>query len=199
MSQLKVWIIDHRDSFTYNLAELLRSLHQPVSVIKNEEALPRLSDCRPDLLILSPGPGIVTDAKHAPTFSLLEQTPPSVPVLGICLGHQIIGTFFGATLAPVHPPLHGVEETAIQQADDPLFHGIPAHFPVGLYHSWRLSRDSMPDCLAVTSADREGHILSFKHKTKNMRGVQFHPESFLTAQGAAIMQNCLDLARRQYI
>lgn len=192
MSQPNVWIIDHRDSFTWNLAELIKKtgLAEP-RVIPNDTAdLPALL-LPGEPVILSPGPGTVYDQTHKATFRLLQLLPTSTPVLGVCLGHQILGIHFGAELEQIIPPLHGCRATAVIQQDSPLFHNLPSPFAAGLYHSWRLSVKNWPSCLDITATDAEGHILGLRHRTRPMHGIQFHPESILTPDGLTIMNNFL--------
>lgn len=198
MSQQNVWIVDHKDSFTYNLVELVRKAGDAcIRVMGNEEAVFLLGREPVDRIILSPGPGVVTDASHAATYALLEKLPSHIPVLGVCLGHQIIGVFSGASLEQVKAPLHGVQEKLYQEKSNQepvfLYEGLPHSFDVGLYHSWRLSSKGLPECLSVTARDEAGSILSIQHREKNWHGIQFHPESILTPQGLPVMRNFLSL------
>lgn len=200
MSQQNVWIVDHKDSFTYNLVELVRKAGDScIRVMDNEEAVFLLEREAVDRIILSPGPGVVTDASHAATYALLENLPSSIPVLGVCLGHQIIGVFSGASLEQLKAPLHGVQEKLCREKPDKkailLFEGMPHSFDVGLYHSWRLSSKGLPDSLSVTARDEAGNILSIQHREKNWHGIQFHPESILTPEGLQLMKNFLSLPR----
>lgn len=198
MSQQNVWIVDHKDSFTYNLVELVRRAGDScIRVMDNEEAVFLLGREPVDRIILSPGPGVVTDVSHAATYALLKKLPSGIPVLGVCLGHQIIGVFFGASLEQLKAPLHGVQERIYQEKPDKetilLYGGMPYSFEVGLYHSWRLSSKGLPECLSVTARDEIGNILSIQHREKNWHGIQFHPESILTPEGVQLMKNFLYL------
>lgn len=198
MSQQNVWIVDHKDSFTYNLVELVRRAGDScIRVMDNEEAVFLLGREPVDRIILSPGPGVVTDVSHAATYALLKKLPSGIPVLGVCLGHQIIGVFFGASLEQLKAPLHGVQERIYQEKPDKetilLYEGMPHSFEVGLYHSWRLSSKGLPECLSVTARDEIGNILSIQHREKNWHGIQFHPESILTPEGVQLMKNFLYL------
>lgn len=202
MSQQNVWIVDHKDSFTYNLVELVRKAGDScIRVMDNAEASFLLGREPVDRIILSPGPGVVTDASHAPTYALLEKIPSHIPVLGVCLGHQIIGVFSGASLEQVKAPLHGVQERLYREKSHKaailLYEGLPHSFEVGLYHSWRLSSKGLPECLSVTARDEAGNILSIQHREKNWHGIQFHPESILTPEGLQLMKNFLFLAENR--
>ncbi|MEG1938548.1 MAG: aminodeoxychorismate/anthranilate synthase component II [Akkermansia sp.] len=201
MSQtnLNVWIIDHQDSFTYNLVELIRKAgisNINVYPVTSSDFLTNIGHA--DRIILSPGPGVVDDPEYSQSLDILRLAPPNVSILGICLGHQIIGTFFGAKLEQVMPPQHGYETTAIQRNEqnepgnnNQLFKGIPHHFKVGLYHSWRLDASTIRPPLLITATDQEGHILGIQHKTRKIQGIQFHPESILTPDGLTLMKNFL--------
>ena len=184
MSQPNVWIIDHRDSFTWNLAELAATTGMAVPrVVPND--FPGLEEAvrKGEKVILSPGPGVVHDFCHRATFRLLRRLPPDIPVLGVCLGHQILGVCFGAALEQLPGP-------------SPLFAGLPEEFPAGLYHSWRLSRESWPDELIVTAEDGRGHIQAIRHRTRPLYGIQFHPESILTPSGSLMLRNFLALSQK---
>lgn len=202
MSQQNVWIVDHKDSFTYNLVELVRKAGDScIRVMDNEQAAFLLGREPVDRIILSPGPGVVTDALHSWTYALLEKVPSCVPLLGVCLGHQIIGVFSGASLEPLKAPLHGVQEKLYREKSDKeailLYEDMPHSFEVGLYHSWRLSSKGLPECLSVTARDEAGNILSIQHQEKNWHGIQFHPESILTPQGLLLMKNFLSLTENR--
>ena len=194
MNLPNVWIIDHKDSFTWNLAELVRATGMATPQIipndsRNIDPIIRSGE----KIILSPGPGIVHDSCHQPTFRLLERLPESTPLLGICLGHQIMGVHFGAQLEQLASPLHGCREDAIHTEESPLFAMIPSKFETGLYHSWRLSRHPLPDCLCITAQDQQGNILAIQHHSRPWFGIQFHPESILTPLGGSTLSNFLSL------
>ena len=115
------------------------------------------------------------------------------PILGVCLGHQAIGEAFGGKLENLSDVFHGVATPAHIVSDDPLFSGLPADLTVGRYHSWVVSKDGFPDCLEIIAESDEGQIMALRHKTLNIRGIQFHPESVLTPDGRKMLQNWLFL------
>lgn len=195
MSQPNVWIIDHRDSFTWNLAELIRAAGTAVPrVVPNDAPELKQAIQAGEKLILSPGPGMVGDACHRATFRLLDKLPPATPVLGVCLGHQILGVHFGAELEQLPLPLHGAQATMHRKRECPLLHGLPEEFQAGLYHSWRLSSRFWPEDLLVTATDAEGNVQAMRHRTRPLYGVQFHPESILTPEGVLLLKNFLSLS-----
>lgn len=194
MSQPNVWIIDHRDSFTWNLAELVRSTGLAVPrVVPNDFPVLEQAARKRDKIILSPGPGVVHDPCHQATFRLLNQLPPDVPVLGVCLGHQMLGVHFGATLEQLPEPLHGARAIIRRREESPLFSRLPGEFPAGLYHSWRLARSPWPDDLIVTAEDGRGTVQAIRHRSRPVYGIQFHPESILTPSGSLMLRNFLTL------
>lgn len=194
MSQPNVWIIDHRDSFTWNLAELVRVTGMAVPrVVSNLSPELEQAVQAGEKLILSPGPGTVKDECHQATFRLLDRLPPCTPVLGVCLGHQILGIRFGARLEHLSQPLHGVREPIRRTESCPLLEGLPEEFSAGLYHSWRLAATPWPEELVVTARDSGGNIQAIRHRFRPLYGIQFHPESILTPDGKSLLRNFLSL------
>ena len=200
---MKIVIIDNYDSFTYNLSHLVKELGAEVTVLRNDQF--RLEDLEAfSKIILSPGPGIPSEAGLL--LDVIREYAGRKPILGVCLGHQAIGEAFGGQLENLSDVFHGVATPChIVQEDrdtagakgtsalDPLFAGLPADITVGRYHSWVVSQDDFPDCLEVTAVSDEGQIMALKHKTLNVRGIQFHPESVLTPGGKQMLQNWLFL------
>jgi len=185
---MNIAIIDNYDSFTYNLAHLLKSLGAGVTVLRNDQfQLPQLEAY--DLLVLSPGPGIPSEAGLL--LDVIRHYAGRKPMLGVCLGHQAIGEAFGARLENLSDVFHGVATPCHLVADDPLFARLPATFTVGRYHSWVVARQGLPQCLEVLAESDEGQIMSLRHKTLPIWGIQFHPESVLTPQGRQIAENFL--------
>ena len=183
---MNILLIDNYDSFTYNLVQLAEQAGAQVTVVRNDRF--RLSEAEKyDKLLLSPGPGIPSEA------GLLMETirtfAPTKPILGVCLGHQAIGEVFGAQLTNLTEVFHGVQTDINLVTDDYLFEGLPRRLAVGRYHSWVVSRESLPDSLEITAVSDEGQIMALRHRTLDVRGVQFHPESVLTPQGATIIRN----------
>lgn len=186
---MKVTIIDNYDSFTYNLAHLVKELGAAVTVVRNDQF--RLDDlATADKLILSPGPGIPDQAEL--TLPTIQRYAGKKPILGVCLGHQAIGQHFGGSLVNLSEVYHGVQTPAqIIATDDYIFKGLPATINVGRYHSWVVSTESLPNCLQVTALSPEGHIMALRHREYDIHGIQFHPESILTPNGKAIIENWL--------
>ena len=186
-------LIDNYDSFTYNLVQLVEQAGARVTVLRNDRfALPDLSVY--DKLLLSPGPGIPSEAGLL--LPVIKAYASSKPILGVCLGEQAIGEAFGAKLCNLSEVFHGVQtEISLpspqhpELADDYLFDGQPPRMAVGRYHSWVVSRDGLPDTLAVTAVSDEGLIMGLRHRTLDVHGIQFHPESVLTPLGERIIRN----------
>lgn len=185
---MKTVIIDNYDSFTYNLAHLVKELGAEVSVVRNDQF--RLSELKPfDKIILSPGPGIPTEAGLL--MDVIDAYAPVKPILGVCLGHQAIGEYFGGKLTNLSQVFHGIASTISITAPDYIYKELPAQVQVGRYHSWVVDNEGLPDCLEVTSVSEEGQIMSLRHKQYDVRGIQYHPESVLTPEGRKIIVNWL--------
>ena len=186
---MKIIIIDNYDSFTYNLAHLVKQLGAEVDVVRNDQfALPLLEAY--DKIILSPGPGIPSEAGLL--LDVIKTYAGKKPILGVCLGHQAIGEVFGTKLTNLSQVYHGVATDCEQLGNDYLFDGMPSHFEVGRYHSWVVSKEQFPDCLEITAMSPDGEIMGLKHRQYDVHGIQFHPESVLTPMGKTIMKNWLD-------
>ena len=185
---MKTVIIDNYDSFTYNLAHLVKELGAEVSVVRNDQF--RLSELKPfDKIILSPGPGIPTEAGLL--MGVIDAYASVKPILGVCLGHQAIGEYFGGKLTNLSQVFHGIASTISITAPDYIYKELPAQVQVGRYHSWVVDNEGLPDCLEVTSVSEEGQIMSLRHKQYDVRGIQYHPESVLTPEGRKITANWL--------
>ena len=192
---LRCVIIDNYDSFTYNLAHLLKQLGADVTVLRNDQfALHDLETY--DKIVLSPGPGIPCEAGLL--LDVIRTYAGRKPILGVCLGHQAIGEVFGAKLENLSDVFHGVatEGTVVGEERDALFDGATHdgdRITMGRYHSWVVSRDGFPSCLQVTAESDEGQIMALRHRQYDIRGIQFHPESVLTPQGHVILKNWLQM------
>lgn len=187
---MKIAIIDNYDSFTYNLSHLIKELGVEVTVLRNDQFA--LADLQPyTKIVLSPGPGIPSEAGLL--CDVIRAYAGKKPILGVCLGHQAIGEVFGAQLENLSDVFHGVATPCHIVADDPLFGGLNSEITVGRYHSWVVSKEQFPDCLEVTAVSDEGQIMAMRHKTLNVRGIQFHPESVLTPDGKKMILNWLYL------
>ena len=187
---MKIVIIDNYDSFTYNLAHLVKALGTEVTVLRNDQF--QLADLQQySKIILSPGPGIPSEAGLL--LDVIRTSADRKPILGVCPGHQATGAAFGAKLENLSDVFHGVATEGTQLGNDAIFSGLPRRITMGRYHSWVVSRDGFPDCLEVTALSDEGQIMALKHKELNVRGIQFHPESVLTPDGKKMLQNWLFL------
>ena len=187
---MKIVIIDNYDSFTYNLSHLVKELGAEVTVLRNDQF--ELSDLEPySKIILSPGPGIPSEAGLL--CDVIRTYADRKPILGVCLGHQAIGEVFGGKLENLSDVFHGVATEGTQFGNDALFSGLPQRITMGRYHSWVVSKEGFPECLEITAESDEGQIMALRHKTINVRGIQFHPESVLTADGRKMLQNWLFL------
>ena len=183
---MKLLILDNYDSFTYNIVHAVRELGVEPTVRRNDRITLDEVDAF-DKIIISPGPGVPSDAGILP--QLLERYAESKPILGVCLGHQAIGERFGARLRNLPQVYHGIRSTITVTVPDYIFAGLPEHLEVGRYHSWVVDSKGLPDCLEVTAVSPDGEIMAMRHRTLDVRGVQFHPESILTPQGLTIIKN----------
>ncbi len=187
MSRVKILLIDNYDSFTYNLVEVIRQQmpEVQVNVIRNDKL--ELEDVAAyDKVLLSPGPGVPKDAGIMP--ELIKYYAPTKPIFGVCLGHQAIGEAFGSELLNMKSVLHGIQ-TQIDLYDHYVFEGIPSAVNVGRYHSWLIDESTLSQELRITARDKNGQIMAIAHKTYDVSGVQFHPESVMTPEGAKMMRN----------
>lgn len=185
---MKIAIIDNYDSFTYNLRHLVNELGAEVTVMRNDRyAIGQLEPF--DKLIFSPGPGIPSEAGFMP--ETIKAYAGRKPMLGVCLGHQAIGEAFGARLTNLSEVFHGVATEGTQLGNDYIFGSLPHRITMGRYHSWVVSSEGLPECLEVTAESDDGLIMGLKHRSYDIHGIQFHPESVLTPQGRTIMANWL--------
>ena len=186
---MKSVIIDNYDSFTYNLRHIVNELGVDVDVLRND-AFDIESIAQYDKIILSPGPGIPREAGLMP--AVIHRYSGETPILGVCLGHQAIGEAFGAKLINLSEVFHGVQTPVEIIGNDSIFNGLGHEILVGRYHSWVVDANRLPECLEITATSREGLIMALRHKTYDIHGIQFHPESVLTPQGKRIIANFLN-------
>lgn len=199
---MKIAMIDNYDSFTYNLVHLVKELGAEVTVMRNDCF--ELPDLEPyDKIMLSPGPGIPTEAGKM--MDVIDRYAGRTPILGICLGEQGIGEYFGGRLVNLSEVFHGVQTPAhivefrsetdpmAEPKVDPVFRGLNRDILVGRYHSWVVDGESLPDCLEVICYSNEGQVMGLRHKEYDVRGLQFHPESILTPDGKKIIKNWIEL------
>src|SRR5215216_3411891 len=201
---MKILVFDNYDSFTYNLVHLVQKIcGSKVDVYRNDEiSLEKVQEY--DKIILSPGPGIPEEAGML--LPLIKEYAASKSILGVCLGHQAIGEAFGGTLVNLSTVYHGVATNIVNREssivnerpdsrltihDSRLFEGLPDNISVGRYHSWIISEENFPEELEITARDEKNYIMALQHKTYDVQGVQFHPESVLTPDGETILRNWL--------
>jgi anthranilate synthase component II len=195
---MKILVFDNYDSFTYNLVHLVQKVvKDKLDVFRNDQIpLDKVKDY--DKIILSPGPGIPKEAGLL--LPLIKEYAATKSILGVCLGHQAIGEAFGGSLINLSTVYHGVstpvrivkrQTTNSEQITNDLFFGLPDEIEVGRYHSWIVSDENFPAELNITARDENGYIMALQHKTYDVQGVQFHPESVLTPDGETILRNWL--------
>ena len=185
---MKTVIIDNYDSFTYNLAHLVKELGAEVDVLRNDKfELEELE--KYDKIILSPGPGIPEEAGLL--LEVILTYAGRKPILGVCLGEQAIGQAFGGKLTNLSEVFHGIQTNVKIKNKDYIFSGLPTEIPVGRYHSWVVDTDGFPEELVITAISSEGQIMALKHREYDIHGIQFHPESVLTPDGKQIVGNWL--------
>ena len=185
---MKTVIIDNYDSFTYNLAHLVKELGAEVDVLRNDKfELEELE--KYDKIILSPGPGIPEEAGLL--LEVIRTYAGRKPILGVCLGEQAIGQAFGGKLTNLSEVFHGIQTNVKIKNKDYIFSGLPTEIPVGRYHSWVVDTKDFPEALAITAISPEGQIMALKHREYDIHGIQFHPESVLTPDGKTIVKNWL--------
>ncbi|GAA4001518.1 aminodeoxychorismate/anthranilate synthase component II [Hymenobacter fastidiosus] len=184
---MQVLLLDNFDSFTYNLLDYLGQLGVRAHVIRNDVPLTAIRQLAFDAVVLSPGPG--TPGGAGIMMAVIEAYHRRLPMLGVCLGHQALGGFFGARLSRAARPMHGKVSTISCAIEDPLFAGLPPRMPVTRYHS--LVLNDLPPGLAplAFTTDEPGELMAFRHRTLPLYGVQFHPEALLTTHGLALLGN----------
>lgn len=186
----KILVFDNYDSFTYNLVQMIeRITDQKVDVYRNDEiSLEEIE--KYDKIILSPGPGIPEEAGIL--LDLIKKYAPTKSILGVCLGQQAIAEAFGGNLINLSEIYHGVATSSKTTRENvKLFRNLPEKIEVGRYHSWAVNNENFPEELEITAVDNDGMIMALQHKTYDVHGVQFHPESILTPEGEMIIRNFL--------
>jgi len=185
----RVLMVDNYDSFTFNLVQYLGELGAEVSVHRNDQIdVAGIRAARPDGLVLSPGP--CTPDEAGVTLAAIQQLSGQLPILGVCLGHQAIGQAFGGTVVRNVRIVHG-KASPVQHGGAGLYAGLPNPFQAGRYHSLVVRREDLPAALEVTSWTAEGEIMGLRHRSLEVEGVQFHPESILTEAGKPLLANWL--------
>lgn len=184
---MKILVLDNYDSFVYNLVYILKELGGDVDVFRNDKITLEAVE-KYDKILLSPGPGIPEEAGIL--LDLIKYYAPTKSIFGVCLGHQAIGEAFGAKLHNMGDVLHGVTTNClITDPNEILFQGIPSEIEVCRYHSWTVLPETMPADLKITAIDEKGYVMAEAHQKFDVRGVQFHPEAYLTQHGVKIVEN----------
>jgi anthranilate synthase/aminodeoxychorismate synthase-like glutamine amidotransferase len=187
----KILIIDNYDSFTYNLVQYFGELGCEVVVKRNDEiTIPEVEALALERICISPGPGRPEDAGIS--SDLVLAVGSKTPILGVCLGHQCIGAVFGGEVVPASRLMHG-KTSPVRHHNAGVFAGLPNPFEATRYHSLIVRRETLPSCLEITAETAEGEIMGLQHREFPIHGVQFHPESILTAEGTALLRNFLAL------
>jgi anthranilate synthase/aminodeoxychorismate synthase-like glutamine amidotransferase len=184
-------LIDNYDSFTYNLVQYLGELNQEVRVKRNDRiSVPEIERDLPTHVVISPGPGRPETAGI--TMSVIKNFAGKIPILGVCLGHQAIGCVFGGEVVRASKVVHGKSSQVFHDGAS-IFKGLSSPFNAGRYHSLIVDRKTLPRCLLVSAETSDGIIMGLRHREHKIEGVQFHPESILTAQGKTLLANFLEL------
>jgi anthranilate synthase component 2 len=195
---MKILIIDNYDSFVYNIAQLLGKLKTRPTVIRNDKIkIKDIQEMNPDAIIISPGPGNPADRKYFGICTdIITDLGPTIPILGICLGHQGIVNAFGGKIINAKLVRHG-KISIIEHKSNMLFENINNPFKATRYHSLVADSNKIPECLEVTAkALDDGEIMAIRHRQYLIEGVQFHPESVLTAEGPKILRNFVSMVKR---
>ncbi len=184
-----ILVIDNYDSFTYNLVQYLGELGADIQVIRNDEiTLEEIRDLNPERIVISPGPGDPQDGGIS--NDVIREFGPTIPVLGVCLGHQCIGHVYGGVVSRAPRLMHG-KTSPVYHNGSGVFNGVPSPFNATRYHSL-IVEEPLPDCLQVIAFTSEGEVMGLRHKEYPVVGVQFHPESILTEHGKRILANFLN-------
>ena len=184
-----ILLIDNYDSFTYNLYQYLCELGAEVSVVRNDKiTLGQIRNMNPEKIVVSPGP--CTPKEAGISVELIKNLSGQIPIFGVCLGHQSIGYAYGAKIINAKKLLHG-KTSDIYHSNDGIYKGLPNPFKATRYHSLIVDRKTLPKSFSITSKTKDGTIMGIKHKTLDIEGVQFHPESILTTFGKKLIKNIL--------
>jgi anthranilate synthase/aminodeoxychorismate synthase-like glutamine amidotransferase len=186
-----ILMIDNYDSFTYNLVQYLGQFGQEVMVRRNDAVtLDEIQELKPEAIFLSPGPCSPKEA--GVTVDVVRTFYQTIPIMGVCLGHQAIGYAFGANVIRADRLMHG-KTSPIHNDGKTIFKGLPNPFTAGRYHSLLVEKSSLPSCLEISAETEEGEIMGIRHCLHRVEGIQFHPESILTPNGKRIIRNFLDI------
>ena len=185
-------VIDNYDSFTYNLVQYFGELGETIEVRRNDQVTVDEieSKLRPERIVISPGPGTPDDA--GVSLEVIKQLAGSIPILGVCLGHQAIGQAFGGRVVRAPVLMHG-KASEICHDGKTIFQGLEDHFKAGRYHSLVVEKESLPESLEISAFTRDDVIMGLRHREMKVEGIQFHPESILTSCGKKLLENFLNL------
>ena len=188
---MRILVIDNYDSFTYNLVQAIGAMGHSLEVFRNDKIAPQeVAARRPDRIVISPGP--CTPREAGVSCAVIRELAGKVPILGVCLGHQCIGEVFGAKVVRAGRIMHG-KTSMIRHDGRTVFRGRPNPFEATRYHSLIVPEESVPACLEVSARTvDQGEVMGLRHRTLAVEGVQFHPESFLTAEGPKLLANFLE-------
>jgi len=187
-----ILLIDNYDSFSYNLYQYVGMINPDIRVIKNDEmSLLEIDALKPSHIIISPGPGRPRDAGICE--AVIADFKDRTPILGVCLGHQAICEVFGGVVTYAKTLMHGKKSAVHIANGSPIFRGLPPIIEAGRYHSLCVERNSLPDDILIIAEDNEGEVMAVKHRSYDIYGVQFHPESILTRDGNKIIENFLKI------
>ena len=189
-----ILMIDNYDSFTWNLVQYFGELGAEVKVVLNDEVtVDEIAAMKPEKIVISPGPCSPNEAGIS--LAAISAFAGKLPILGVCLGHQALGQAFGGKVVHAKTLMHG-KTSPVTHTSTGVFAGLPSPFTATRYHSLAVERASLPDCLEVTASTEDGEIMGLKHKTLDVEGVQFHPESILTEHGHQMLKNFLQGAKK---
>ena len=186
-----ILLIDNYDSFTYNLVQYLGELGASCQVFRNDEMdVATMEEKAPKYLVVSPGP--CTPKEAGVSEEAIRRMAGRIPILGVCLGHQCIGSAFGGKIIRAGRLMHG-KSSAVYHDGRTIYRGLPNPFQAIRYHSLLVERESLPDCLEISAETKEGEIMGVRHKNFAVEGVQFHPESIMTQGGKTLLKNFLEM------
>jgi anthranilate synthase component 2 len=189
-----ILLIDNYDSFSYNLYQLVGSVEPDIKVIRNDDCtLEEIEKMNPEAIILSPGPGRPEQAGIC--IPAIKYFAGKIPILGVCLGHQSICEAFGGTVSYAKELMHGKQKKIFQEKPNRLFQGMDETFLAARYHSLSALEDTIPDELQITARSEDGEVMALEHKTYDIFGVQFHPESVMTPEGKKMVENFMEVVR----
>ncbi len=188
-----ILLVDNYDSFSYNLYQLIGSIDPDIKVVRNDKAtLDEIEKMDPEAIVLSPGPGRPEDAGIC--VEAVKAFGKTIPILGVCLGHQAICEAYGAAVSYAKTQMHGKRSDIMLFTDSPLFRGCPESISAGRYHSLAVVQETLPGCLKTIAKSEDGEVMAVCHRSYDVYGVQFHPESIMTPDGERIMRNFLRIS-----